>query len=313
MIELNGASVQSAEPKPTAEADGEIVRGADDETTVVGGGGAPDVGETARASARDGDDILIKLDQLMDFVKAQADDANQTKDVVGALCSRMGAVEIGAVAGSPTRMSQEATAEAPAAAELSVDQLLRARELPETVMEALRGKPPPDDPSLSPIKRLDAQMAPGVSDASVHQSPKQMKTRSATVVEQVVRERAKAEALAEERGEELVAQRGTAGAAVFIAAMTGLDDAGRLALEHSFELKYGGGSGRVSPPNVGDEGDDEDVQSGCKVAAGGDDDDEGSELQSDDEGEKRELVEYVHGNRTSVSRAELLGEGLDDE
>ena len=90
----------------------------------------------------------------MDFVKAQADDANQTKDVVGALCSRMGAVEIGAVAGSPTRASQEAAAEAPVAAESSADQLLRARELSETVMGALRGKASPDDPSLSPIKRL---------------------------------------------------------------------------------------------------------------------------------------------------------------
>ena len=41
------------------------------------------------------------------------------------------------------------------------------------------------------------------------------------------------------------------------------------------------------------------------------DDGEVSEWQSDDEGEKLELVEYVHGNRT-VSRAELLGEGLKD-
>ena len=178
-------------------------------------------------------------------------------------------------------------------------------------MGAVRGKPPPDDPSLSPIKRLDAQMAPGVSDASAHQSPKQTKTRWATVVEQVVRDQAKVKALVEERGEALVAQRGTAGATVFIAAMTGLDDAGRLALEHSLELEYGGGSGRVSPPNVSDVGDDDDEQSGCKVAAGGNDDDEGLELQSDDEGEKLELVEYVHGNRT-VSRAELLGEGLKD-
>ena len=114
VFELNGVSVMSAEPKPAAEAVGEIVRGADDATTVVGGGGALDVGETARASARDDDDIRVKLDLLMDFVKAQAgvvkaqaDDANQTKDVVGALCSRMGAVEIGAVAGSPTRASRE--------------------------------------------------------------------------------------------------------------------------------------------------------------------------------------------------------------
>ena len=37
----------------------------------------------------------------------------------------------------------------------------------------------------------------------------------------------------------------------------------------------------------------------------------GSDLQSDDEREKHELVDYVHGNRT-VSRAELLGEGLND-
>ena len=41
------------------------------------------------------------------------------------------------------------------------------------------------------------------------------------------------------------------------------------------------------------------------------DEGEVSEWQSDDEGEKLELVEYVHGNRT-VSRAELLGEGLKD-
>ena len=46
-------------------------------------------------------------------------------------------------------------------------------------------------------------------------------------------------------------------------------------------------------------------------AAGSIDDGEGSAWQSDDEVEKLELVEYVHGNRT-VSRAELLGEGLKD-
>ena len=51
VFELNGASAQSAEPKPVAEAVGEIVRGADDATALVGGGGALDVGETARASA----------------------------------------------------------------------------------------------------------------------------------------------------------------------------------------------------------------------------------------------------------------------
>ena len=39
----------------------------------------------ALASARDGDDIRVKLDLRMGFVKAQADDANQTKDVVGAM------------------------------------------------------------------------------------------------------------------------------------------------------------------------------------------------------------------------------------
>ena len=164
VFELNGVSVQSAEPKPAAEADGEVVRGANDETTVVGGGCAPDVGETARASARDDDDIRIKLDRLMDFVTSQADESNQIKDVVSGLCSRMGAVDTGAVAGSPTRASQEVAAEAPAAAESSVDQLLRARELSGTVMGALRGKPPPDDPSLSPIKRLDAQHAGSAVD-----------------------------------------------------------------------------------------------------------------------------------------------------
>ena len=84
----------------------------------------------------------------------------------------------------------------------SMDELMRAREISETVMGAVRGTPPPDDPSLSSIKRLDAQMAPRASDASVHQlSPKQMKTRSETAVEQVVRKHAEAEAVSRESGE----------------------------------------------------------------------------------------------------------------
>ena len=94
VFELNGASVVSAELKPAAEAVGEIVRGADDATTVVDGGGALDAGETARASARDDDDIRVKLDSLMDFVKSQvevakgqADEADQTKDLLGSVAS----------------------------------------------------------------------------------------------------------------------------------------------------------------------------------------------------------------------------------
>ena len=71
-------------------------------------------------------------------------------------------------------------------------------------------------------------MAPGASDVSAHQSPKQMKTRSALVVEQVVRKHAEAEAVSRESDESLVAEHGIAGAAAVIATKAGLDDAGRL-------------------------------------------------------------------------------------
>jgi hypothetical protein len=323
-----GARFQAVEPKSASEVVGEIVRGADDETTVVGGAGALGVDEAARASARGDDDIRIKLDQLMDLVGAvnqrsvdalsQGQEAlsraDNVMDVVSSLSSRVGRVETGSVVVSPTRASPEAAVKAPVELELGGDRVMKAREVSETVMGKVRGEAPPDDPSLSPIKRLDAQMAPSASDASVHQSPKQMRTRSATVVEQVARERARAGAYADTHGEALVAKHGVAGAAAFIASRWSLDDAGRLALERSLELEYGTGSGRVSPPNVGDEGDDDDLQSVDKNKKADDTGDGGVSTpeQSDDEGEKFELVEYVHGNRT-VSRAELLGEGINDD
>jgi len=241
--------------------------------------------------------------------------ADNVMDVVSSLSSRVGRVETGSVVVSPTRASPEAAVKAPVELESGSDRVMNAREVSETVMGKVHGEAPPDDPSLSPIKRLDAQMAPSASDASVHQSPKQIRTRSATVVEQVARERARAGAYADTHGEALVAKHGVAGAAAFIASRWSLDDAGRLALERSLELEYGTGSGRVSPPNVGDEGDDDDLQSVDKNkkadGTGGGGVSTPEFLQSDDEGEKFELVEYVHGNRT-VSRAELLGEGLND-
>ena len=49
------------------------MRGSDDETTVVGGGGALDVGEATRAPSREEsgiEGIRLKLDQLMDVIGA---------------------------------------------------------------------------------------------------------------------------------------------------------------------------------------------------------------------------------------------------
>ena len=51
---------------------GEIVRGSDDETTVVGGRGALDVRETARASSQEEsgiEGIRLQLGKLMDVIE----------------------------------------------------------------------------------------------------------------------------------------------------------------------------------------------------------------------------------------------------
>ena len=102
-----GARRQTVEPKSASEVVGEIVRGADDDTTVVGGGGAPGAGEAACASVRDDDDIRVRLGRLMDLHEAsaaaevrsrsRADELQKSQlrmmDVVGALTSRLGAVE----------------------------------------------------------------------------------------------------------------------------------------------------------------------------------------------------------------------------
>jgi len=108
-----GAGRQSVEPKSASEVVGEIVRGADDDTAVVGGGGAPGAGEAACAAVRGDDDIRVRLDRLMDLhdaANSRADELQKSQlrmmDVVGALTSRMGAVEVGADAGSPTRAPQ---------------------------------------------------------------------------------------------------------------------------------------------------------------------------------------------------------------
>ena len=68
-----GARRQTVEPKSACEVVGEIVRDSDDETTVVGGGGALDVGDATRAPSREQsgmEGIRLKLDRLMDVVGA---------------------------------------------------------------------------------------------------------------------------------------------------------------------------------------------------------------------------------------------------
>ena len=132
-----GARRQSALPKSASEVVGEIVRGADDETTVVGGGGACDAGEAPRAPLREEPGIKglrTKLDQIMSAVgavdersRSQANDVHNMVDVVGALSSRVSSVETGVVDVSPASASREAPAEAPGAAEASVDKLMRPR------------------------------------------------------------------------------------------------------------------------------------------------------------------------------------------
>ena len=54
--------------------------------------------------------------------------------------------------------------------------VLHARQVGAGVMDALRGEPPPDDPSASPSKRLEAQMRSG--DGTVPRSPEQLRASS---------------------------------------------------------------------------------------------------------------------------------------
>ena len=63
-------------------------------------------------------------------------------------------------------------------------------------MKKLRGKPPPGDPTASPIKRLEAQLADKEgSDSTVGRSPKQLRAKAGHIAPEVDKERDKSRRL----------------------------------------------------------------------------------------------------------------------
>ena len=68
----------------------------------------------------------------------------------------------------------------------SFEAIKDARKLAEGVMDKVLGTAPPDDPSASPIKRLEAQMAGGSRrDEKVSRSPKEVRAIARSIAEEI--------------------------------------------------------------------------------------------------------------------------------
>ena len=167
-------------------------------------------------------------------------------------------------------------------------------------MDALRGEPPPEDPSASPSRRLEAQMRAG--DGTVSRSPEQLRASSSRLEAKARGCVDDAEVIIAKRGAGLIDKYGLRGAAERIADLTG---ASVVSIVRTLEMESG-------------LGDDDDDRKGTEHEGRRDEDDEREEERSgsdNDEGSDHEpqleQVEYVHSDK-SVSAAEILEEGIED-
>ena len=106
----------------------------------------------------------------------------------------------------------------------SVDAIKDARKLAEGVMGKVRGTAPPDDPSSSPIKRLEAQMAGGsCRGEKVTRSPKEVRAIARSIAEEIGEDSDEVIAMIKLRGRLLVKRYGLTQAAERIADMFYID------------------------------------------------------------------------------------------
>ena len=101
------------------------------------------------------------------------------------------------------------------------EKLIHARKVSEGAMEGLRGRPTPDDSTLSPTRRLERAMK-GLAEAEevvVQRSPQQVRRRAAEIADEVAEESRRVQEAIADRGRALVDRYGHEGAATRISEM----------------------------------------------------------------------------------------------
>ena len=188
------------------------------------------------------------------------------------------------------------------------EKLLQARKVSVGVMEGVRGRPTPDDSSLSPTKRLERAMKGLEDDVEVQRSPQQVRRRAAEIADEVAEESRRVQEAIADRGRVLVDRYGYEGAATRISEMfdVGSFEAVVRALEVAFP-----GVGEAAA-GAADDKDKEEDEAEDESARGGDGDDDSDHFS--DESEQKpdfEEVQYVHADG-STSLAYLLSENYGD-
>ena len=174
-------------------------------------------------------------------------------------------------------------------------------------MDKVLGTAPPDDPTSSPIKRLEAQMAGGSSrEEKVSRSPKEVRATARSIAEEIGEDTDEVLRVIELRGRSLLQRHGLTRAAELIADMFDLDcvSAVARALGNFVDETL-----VKDEPACAEEEECEGFESDEAPAANDEEEDEGCESSSD---HGPELVEYLRSDMVTVVQAHLVDDDLDD-
>ena len=203
----------------------------DETPTVVPGA----VGRTEHERAAE-DGLRVQMDEMRMDLK-------NVLDSLGTFSSRLGETERGLdrvyrtapeERSSKTESASEVrstTVEAASKGDVgeeesgAFEKLLQARKVSVGVMEGVRGRPTPDDSSLSPTKRLERAMKglAEADDVEVQRSPQQVRRRAAEIADEVAEESRRVQEAIADRGRVLVDRYGYEGAATRISEMFDVD------------------------------------------------------------------------------------------
>ena len=184
-----------------------------------------------------------------------------------------------------------------------------ARKLAEGVMDKVLGTAPPDDPTSSPIKRLEAQMAGGGRRVEkVSRSPKEVRATARSITEEIGEDVDEVLRVIDSRGRSLVERYGMTRAAERVADMFDLDCVS--AVLRALEERVGETHVMDKPACADAEEEEfEGFESDGAQAVNDEEEDEGCESSSD---HGPELVEYLRSDMVTIVQAHLVDDDLDD-
>ena len=184
-----------------------------------------------------------------------------------------------------------------------------ARKLAEGVMDKVLGTAPPDDPTSSPIKRLEAQMAGGGRRVEkVSRSPKEVRATARSITEEIGEDVDEVLRVIDSRGRSLVERYGMTRAAERVADMFDLDCVS--AVLRALEERVGETHVMDKPACADAEEEEfEGFESDEAKVVNDEEEDEGCESSSD---HGPELVEYLRSDLVTIVQAHLVDDDLDD-